>query len=334
MISVSIPGGNYYVSMAISLICLSTLLTWCVSLARNPDSREWLSEHRRLGPTLMALLALAGGVFPYQHISAWVQAQREARADAARRVTLDAPASLAGVQMPAGTQLRLATAGQPDTFISARFPAPTPVAGIDAIGLTRYQASTPGAAQAWSLTTATNQRIDGWTCMATHPLEFRLVNGKPQFAGCHLAAGNTLDERPLPAGAWLTSRADEPGWLVRTDGSEALGVDQLPLLKVELRLSPERKRLSFEGLLSSEATLGEVTYPAGTRVASAGAKVPGAQAGDLLFSPSRGRSARRAGGAEVPAGKSVLQAPGGEVRGVLSNRDAGVLDVASVRLGP
>ncbi|OZI47545.1 hypothetical protein CEK29_02045 [Bordetella genomosp. 5] len=334
MVPISIPGGNHYVAMAISLICLSTLLTWCVSLVRNPDSRLWLAEHRRLGPTLMALLALAGGVFPVQHISAWMQAQRESRAEAARRLTLDAATELAGVRMPAGTELRLGTAGQPDTFISARFPAPTRVAGVDAITLTRYQGAAPGAAHTWSLTTATDQRIEGWTCMDTHPLEFRIQDGQPRFASCHLAAGNQVEAKPLPAGAWLASRANEPGWLVRTDGSEAVGVDQLPLLKVELRLSPERRRLSFEGLLAGEATLGEVTYPAGTRVASAGPKVPGAQPGDLLFSPSRGRSARRAGGTDIPSGKSVLQAAGGEVRAVLSNREAGVLDVASVRLGP
>ncbi|CFW86952.1 membrane protein [Bordetella pertussis] len=59
-----------------------------------------------------------------------------------------------------------------------------------------------------------------------------------------------------------------------------------------------------------------------------------AQAGDLLFSPSRGRAARRGAGTEIVAGKSVLQAPDGTVRAVLANRDAGVLDFAAVRMAP
>lgn len=35
MISLSVPGGNFYLAMALSLFCLSTLLTWAVTLAAN-----------------------------------------------------------------------------------------------------------------------------------------------------------------------------------------------------------------------------------------------------------------------------------------------------------
>jgi hypothetical protein len=106
------------------------------------------------------------------------------------------------------------------------------------------------------------------------------------------------------------------------------------LLKVDMQLDGQRRMLGFEGLLARETALGDMTYPPGTRVLTANPALPGAQAGDLLFSPSRGRSARRAGGDDVPAGKSVLQAPDGTVRSVLGNREAGVLDVAAMRIGP
>ena len=113
-----------------------------------------------------------------------------------------------------------------------------------------------------------------------------------------------------------------------------MAVERLSLLKLELRLDARRQLLGFEGLLSRETALGDMTYPAGTRVLSGGLRAAGAQPGDLLFSASRGRVARRAGGTDVAAGSSVLQAPDGAVRAVLSNRDAGVLDVAAVRSGP
>lgn len=111
-------------------------------------------------------------------------------------------------------------------------------------------------------------------------------------------------------------------------------MDGLPLLKVDMTLDAQRRLLAFEGLLGRESAFGGITYPTGTRMLTAGPRVPGMQPGDLLFSPSRGRAARQADGKEVAAGMSVLQAPDGTVRRVLSNREAGVLDVAAMRTAP
>ena len=186
---------------------------------------------------------------------------------------------------------------------------------------------------------ARDQAQDGWLCAHGHRLEFVLREGRPSFASCHLAIGNTLNQQPVPPGAWLkvvngAPAADAPRWLLRTEGSDALEVARMPLLKVDMQLDSQRRMLDFEGLLARETVLGDMTYQPGTRVLAANLRLPGAQPGDLLFSPSRGRSARRAGGEDVPAGKSVLQAPDGAVRSVLSNREAGVLDVAAMRIGP
>ena len=89
MIPVSLPGGNYYVLMAVSLACLSTLLTWLAVLATSRGARLWLGDHRRRGTLLMALLALVGGIFPYQQLSQWLVAQRDARLGASLDRVLD-----------------------------------------------------------------------------------------------------------------------------------------------------------------------------------------------------------------------------------------------------
>ncbi|MEJ2894665.1 hypothetical protein RVU96_00255 [Bordetella avium] len=331
MIPVSLPGGNFYVTMALSLVCLATLLTWAASLARSRDARWWLSDHRKLDSVLMAMLAVGGAVFPYQQLSHWLDSQRLARADAALRTVLAQARNLAGVAMPAGTELRLRKQDDPESFEEARFPVPTPVAGVKAERLLRHF-DAAGTSASWSLALAGNETIAGWLCSRGHKAEFRLRGSQPEFSSCHLASGNRIEEQNLPAGTWLTATPE--GWLLRTGGSESLRVEGLDLLKADVRLDGGHRRTHFEGLLAHESVLGDVTYPAGTRVSAAGAKVPGAQPGDLLLSPSRGRSAHRAGGSEIAAGKSVLQAPDGTVRSVLSNREAGVLDVASVRLGP
>ncbi|MGH8816974.1 MAG: hypothetical protein ACREX5_10305, partial [Achromobacter pestifer] len=105
MIPVSLPGGNFYVLMAASLACLATLLTWLAVLATTRSARLWLDEHRRIGSTVMTFLALVGAIFPYQQLSLWLSAQRDAQADASRKTTLAQATRLAGVDMPAGTVL-------------------------------------------------------------------------------------------------------------------------------------------------------------------------------------------------------------------------------------
>lgn len=346
MIPVSLPGGNFYVLMAASLACLATLFTWLAALATSPGARDWLSGHRRAGTVLMAVLAVIGAIFPYQQFSQWFSVQREAQADDARKTVLSQPTQLAGVQMPTGTTLRLATPGELASFDRSIFPEshPADINGVAATRLFRYPA-TPKQPETLSAEIARDQALEGWLCAHGHRIEFVVQGGHPQFSSCHLAIGNTLDQQPVPAGAWLKvdpaargtpldKTGTAPRWLLRTEGSDALTVAGIPLLKVDLQLDAQRRMLGFEGLAARDTVLGEMTYPPGTRVLAANPRLQGAQPGDLLFSPSRGRSARRAGGEDVPAGKSVLQAPDGTVRSVLSNREAGVLDVAAMRMAP
>lgn len=332
--------------MVVSLACLSTLLTWLAVLATSRGARLWLGEHRRGGAILLAFLAVIGGIFPYQQLSQWLAAQREARLDASLNRVLNQPTRLAGVDMPAGTVLRVAAPDDLASFDRATFPDGhlASVQGLSATRLFHYPA-TARQPETLSVEIARDQAQDGWLCGHGHRVEFVMLGGKPHFASCHLAIGNTLNQQPVPAGVWLkvddAARATAPDpaspaprWRLNAEGSDPFTVAGMPLLKVDMTLDAQRRLLTFEGLLARESTLGAITYPTGTRMLTAGPRVPGVQAGDLLFSPSRGRSARQADGKEIAAGMSVLQAPDGTVRSILSNRDAGVLDVASMRTAP
>ncbi|MDF3849128.1 hypothetical protein P3W52_13580, partial [Achromobacter denitrificans] len=197
MIPVSLPGGNFYVLMAASLACLSTLLTWLAVLATTRSARHWLGDHRRIGTVLMAFLAIVGAIFPYQQFSLWFSAQRDAQADAGRKTVLAQPTLLAGVEMPAGTELRLAAPGDLGSFDRAVFPEahPAPIQGITASRLFRYPANGKQA-ETLSVEIERDQAMEGWLCAHGHRIEFVMRDGHPRFASCHLAIGNTLDQQP------------------------------------------------------------------------------------------------------------------------------------------
>lgn len=335
MISVLLPGGNHYIYLAISLICLSTLLTWIVWLAITPASRPWLLEHRRLGAGLMAGLAVIGGIYPYHLANAWLAEQRAAREAKACRDVLQKNQTVAGIAMPAGTILQLRRPGQPGTFVQAEFPQTVDVNGLQVSAIRRHISADTPARETWSVTLEADQAVDGWICTHRHPVDLAIgSDGKPRFADCHLASGNTLQGQSLPMGTWLARSRDNPqNWLLSTDGSEAATIAHFPLLNAEVVVGPQSRIVSFKGLLARQTKLGDVTYPVGTRAATA-LNVPGARPGDLLFTPPRGRAAHYKNHSDVQAGSSVLQAPDGTVRLTLDNRQAGVVDAATIRIGP
>jgi hypothetical protein len=338
MISVLLPRGNHYIYLAISLICLSTLLTWVVWLAITPASRLWLRDRLRLSAALMIALAAVGSIYPYHLATSWLAAQQAMRKEQAHRDVLQSGQTVAGVAMPAGTILQLRKPGQPDTFAWARFPQAAAVDGLQARSIRRHISPARDDAPAretWSIALEADQAVQGWICSHRHPVDLSIEkDGKPRFADCSLAEGNKLDGQPLPIGTWLARRQDDPQrWMLSTDGSEAATIEHFPLLKAEIVIDAQARIVSFKGLLAREFKLGDMTYPIGTRVATA-LNVPGAQEGDLLFSPPRGRVAHYKNHSDVQAGNSVVQTPGGAVRLMLDNRQAGVVDAATIRIGP
>ncbi|ARP87992.1 hypothetical protein [Bordetella genomosp. 9] len=347
MIPVALPGGNFYPILAVSLVCLATLLTWIAVLCTNRIARLRLRAHPRANAAAMLVLALVGGIFPVRQAVHWFEARQAAEKQAAHTLVLDAPRTLDGIAMPAGTRLLLHQRGRPESYETAHFPRPVPVDGIAVASLQRYLAKSDAntfRAIGASGVLPEDEIADGWRCSRGHKVEFKAADdGRLRFTSCHLAGGNTLDGQPLPAGTWVALRQGArpasdfrhvDGWLLRTDGSEPSIVAGMPLLKAELRLDRDRRLVWFEGSLGKEYALGPMTYPTGTRVATASATLEGARPGDLVFSPSRGRAAGRNDGDDVPAGQSVLQAADGAVRAVMSNRAAGVLDFASIGVTP
>jgi hypothetical protein len=338
MIQVHLPGGNDYVLMALSVLCLTTLFTWIAALCSSAGARLWVAYHRRAAIALLLALALPGAIFPVRRFMDWRQARAQEADLVARSLTLQAASNVDGAQLPEGSKLLLARAGDLSTYEKAEFPRPTAVYGLQIMGLARYRHrsgdSLPAGSNDVSAVLAEDQIVDGWRCSRRHNVELIVPKAMPpRFRSCNLGEGNTLEQRPIPAGAWVAASptpSGARGWLLRVDGRDAITFATLSLIKAEARIDENRQVLGFQGQLAVETVLGPMTYPSGTGVRAASPGVAGAIAGDLIFSPSRGRSAQRKQGESVSSGSSVLQGPDGTVRSVQSNRSLGVLDVADL----
>jgi hypothetical protein len=343
MIQILLPGGNNYVLMAVSVACLTTLLTWMVRLCTSIEARLRTRAHPRIAATLLLLLAIPGAAYPISRLLDWRET-REALADRnAHSMTLASSTLIDGIALPAGAKLLVIRPGDADTYQSAELPPHTSIFGLDAQRINRYKHRVgdllPAGSVTISLALTTDQTIDGWLCTHRHGVEFALPKGGlPQFRSCNLGADNLLEKNPVPEGGWIASRAagadGAAGWLLRTEGRDAITLSGLPLLKAEAKIDSSRRVIAFEGQLASETKLGTVIYPSGTGVRLASPGIAGAVAGDLIFSPARGRGALRMGGVKVPPDNSVLQAPDGTVRSVKSNRSLGVTDVADHQFAP
>ena len=161
-----------------------------ISLATALES-QWLSGSGSSNPSSVAESAdRFADVF-----SQWFSARQDAQADDARKTVLAQPTQLAGVEMPAGTTLRLGTPGDLASFDRAVFPEahPAQIQGVTATRLFRYPA-TAKQPETLSAEIARDQALEGWLCAHGHRIEFVLHDGHPQFSSCHLAIGNTLDQ--------------------------------------------------------------------------------------------------------------------------------------------
>jgi hypothetical protein len=334
---------------AVSLICLTTLLTWMALLSLNNISRRHFRTHLRRSAIAIIMLTLMGVAFPVQQGWRWHRSQQAIQEEARHTIVLKKARTIAGMTMPAGTLLRLQIPSQLETFERATFPKPITVAGISVIRLERYlteKKTNPNNYYATSVSAiiTRDETIAGWRCSHRHKVAFTVINNVLRFNSCHLAANNDLNGQRLPAGTWVslrhgTQRALDPrhadGWLLYTEGKTVSSIARMPLLKAELQLDWQRHLVGLEGRLSQDFTLGTITYPPGTTVMSAAA--PGRSAltvkmhpGDLIFSPPRGRAATRTGHRNIAPGQFVLQARNGTIRAIFNNPDTGKLDTAAL----
>lgn len=342
---VLVPDGNFYVLMLGSLACLSTLLTWLLTLVVSTDARRRFAEHRKPILIMWLLLALGGLMFPAANFVPWSTLASSEPQPKTVQLTLDKAMTLAGIDMPAGSRLDLDQGDAPSLFRSVVFPSAITVNGVTTTQIFRYRQAIPEAPneaiETLSLVTPGDQTIDGWICSHKHRIELSRRNGLYRFKSCYLATGNLIGSLEAPIGSWLQANQANAAalpdagvrWRLRTQGSQAIVIGTLPLLKAELELDAQRHILSFEGLLAQDLTLGNIHYPAGTQVNSTGPQLADAQDGDVLLSPLRSRPGKPADGPYINEGTTVLHAKDGAMRRMMSNREAGVLNLTAFRDG-
>ena len=217
--------------LAIGGVCALVLLAWWLRLALSPRARQAFARHR-LSRSLLMIGCLVGVAWPvYSHLRMQrIQqevAEQSDHDEAERMPTLTQDTVLAGIAMPAGTQLELLHHGavgkqwvKPEYFEAADFPKPIKWQGVSIKRISRslqsHQDNSPESFSTtrvtWGPSTHTElavpQTIDGFFCHSTagwlyHPngdensWDYRDDAAQPgpmyHFDGCVLAGQDFRD---------------------------------------------------------------------------------------------------------------------------------------------
>ncbi len=279
----------------IALLCL---LVWWVLLAVQPVRRL----HFRRSPWIrfagMGVLMATGGCFLLLQWSMYDLRQERLAEQARRQHTLSQEVRLAGVQMPAGTQLELEVWGDPDSVAWARFPHAVALGEASVISLQRPRPDLPDAS--WRVRLAADSQIEGWHCSAHETVEMQAVSGQDsgfRLESCVLAGGNivrgwsplasgtnreqardlsielpvgTLVQAVVGGSAYTNGEHDADRWRVRVerDGLR-LSVSGLTLEHAFLAVDDQRRLLQVsQARLAEPAVVGGNAYAAGTEVST------------------------------------------------------------------
>ena len=217
--------------LAIGGVCALVLLAWWLRLALSPRARQAFARHR-LSRSLLMIGCLVGVAWPvYSHLRMQRIQQEVAeqidQEEAERMPTLTQDTVLAGIAMPAGTQLELLHHGavgkqwvKPEYFEAADFPKPIKWQGVSIKRISRsLQSHQDNSPESFSTTRVTwgpsmhtelavPQTIDGFFCHSTagwlyHPngdensWDYRDDAAQPfpmyHFDGCVLAGQDFRD---------------------------------------------------------------------------------------------------------------------------------------------
>lgn len=312
----------------LGLLVLALLLAWPRTrggLRRRP----WLSS---LTALLLLVLTLPGGLLLWEVQSSrehWQARQR------ALNPTLDASLQLDELHFPAGTRVRLQRAepaldwqtGEPlpyglETLQEAVFATPQSIRGLRVVRL-----EAPSNYYFSALYLHAEQVVEGWPCAAGGRLEYhrepaaRLRPSQWRFDGCELAQDAQLGGVVWPAGSQLLRVTD--GWLLRhsSRAGEAGAVEHagMRLTWLDVQLDAQGRPQSWQGALAEALQFGPLRYAPGTEAR----RLPD---GDLLFSPRRLPAQHLQQAQQIPAGRSVRQAPDGAVLEIHDNAEVGVID--------
>jgi len=298
MIPVAPLSLSVLLTLVLGPIALIWLAVWLLLLAFQPRRRERFRQKPWLRLAgLLALLMLGGRYAAFQWAMHGYERDRAAEI-ASRRHTLAHDARLAGVRMPAGTRLELASWGDPDSVAWARFPQPVRLGQASVVSFERPR---PDLADApWQVRLVQDQHLDGWLCDAGQVVELVAdpeLEGGFRMASCTLAQGNGLKgwsplatgtnvaQAPplaidLPAGAQVVA---VPGGTAYTDGARDADRWSVRVEGDGLRLSlwgmalewayfavDEHKRVLYlaHAQLMQPVELGGISYPPGTQAST------------------------------------------------------------------
>lgn len=357
MIPIALPSANFYILLSLGFLAGIVLLGWGLALAVSAGARRKVRKFWKTSAVLFVLLAAPFSFYAWVQAVVWQIGRESERIEAARNVTLQQPAMVAGVAMPAGTRLKLQDEGQPETYVEAEFPQPVPMYGLQASTVRRYldtdydentYATLGRHPRTVILRGAGDQAVLGWRCDTTQDVEIDVERdgGMKALSKCVLGPGNRAGELDIAPGSILYGSTgtvytdgskDEDRWRVEVKDPVAVRIFGLPLSEPRIYLDARRRLLRIsDAELACPVRFGDLSYAAGTLVKSVrrgrgDEREP--YPGVLVFSPWNGQAAKRAGQADVPVGMSVMQTQGGEVAGIVENEQAGVFQFATFVVG-
>ena len=344
MIPVAYFSGTFYLLLLLGVLAVPTLLIWGGLLALFPSVRQSFKQHRKKCVLALLMLLLPASFAYFVWYVGWSVERDHERERLAREMVLPRAATIAQIDMPAGTRLQLRHAHEPRTFTSADFPVAAQAMGVQATRVKRFLRDSADGSDPYpvsaSVTLAHDQTVAGWRCTAGHPVEFGFrdeANAAPVFERCQLAAGTRIGPWELPAGAivrhtgntvYLDGTRDDDEWAVGVEG-EASGPVQVLGLTLDagtLHANADRQLVGFDGMLAAEQEWRGVRYPAGTRVKMLGGALRERFGKTLAFSPVEGQVVRRPGQRDVTFGYTLLHRVDGRVLAVVPNGEVGVLE--------
>lgn len=349
MIPIALPSATFFILLTAGFFAGFLLLGWGLALAASAGARRMVRKYWKTSILLCVGLAAPFAFYAWFQMMMW-QIERESdRRQAALRVTLQEPATVGGVSMPAGTRLTLRDEGQLDTYVEADFPQPVAILGVQATAArryldTRYAAETYATLGRYPRTVilrgAGVQTVQGWRCDGAHDIEFSVQpdGALKAFEHCVLAQGNEAAGLAIAAGAELRGSngtvytdgsRDSDRWRVEVDGATAVQVFGLFLSRPTLYLDASRQVLRVtDAELACRTQFGDLTYAAGTQLKTARRRAGHEREpypGVLVFSPWNGQAAKRHGHEDVPEGMSVMQTLQGEIIKIVENEAVGVI---------
>lgn len=349
MIPIALPSASFFILLTAGFFAGLLLLGWGLVLAVSGRVRRTVRKYWKTSAVLCLVLLVPFSFYAWFQAMMWQLEREIERGEAARNVTLQQPTTVSGVQMPAGTRLKLQDEGKLETYIEASFPQAVPMLGVEATWVRRYldaeyeketYALLGRHPRSVILRGAGVQEVQGWRCDATQDIEFDVMpdGAIKAFEQCVLAAGNRAAGLEITAGAVLrgsdgtvyTDGSRDPDrWRVEVKGETAVQVFGLYLSRPSIYLDASRDVLRVtDAELACSTPFGGLTYAAGTQFKTARRKAEGQREpypGIFVFSPWHGEAAKRPGHEDVPEGKSVMQTLKGEVIDVVDNDAAGVI---------